>query len=507
VRRLEIELDGPRLGENTADLDRLFRGIRKRLGAKNLSAGLPLIREIPRILRETEYHVEVLLCEEEAESWRLMEVAPWRGKNTLYGLAVDLGSSTVVLRLVNMVSGEVKDELSFLNPQTAIGLDILTRIHYAGREGGLDRLQDLIVTGLNNETGLLAEKHEVKREEIACMVVAGNTTMTHLLLGLDPRWICREPYIPAVNTLPLLRSADVGIRLHPEARIFVLPNVASYFGGDLIAGILASGMMERDELSILVDVGTNAEIAVGTRDWIVACAGAAGPALEGGVADMGMMAGPGVIDSVRISPSGEIEVRTIEGKPPVGICGSGLIDLVAQLYLAGMIDVRGRFVPEKCREKLREEDGLRSLLIVPAAVTGTGEDLSLSQTDIDGLIRSKAAMYTILTTVAKMINVSMEDFSSFYMSGTFGSYIDPRSAITIGMVPDLPLERYKTLGNTSLSGATEVLLSRRARDEIQTIRNMITYIELNVNQEFMNLFSAARFIPHTDRSLFPSVAA
>jgi len=483
----------------------LFRSIRKRLGVKNLSAGLPLIREIPRILRETKYKVEVLLCEEEAGSWRVMGIGSSLGKNTLYGLAVDLGSSTVVVRLVDLKSGGVEEEVSFLNPQTEIGLDILTRIHYADRERGLERLQELIVMSLNKEIGLLAEKHEIAREKIACIVVAGNTTMSHLLLGLDPRWICREPYIPAVNSLPLLKSADVGIRIHPEAPILVFPNVGSYFGGDLIAGILASGMMERDELSILVDVGTNAEIAVGNREWIVACAGAAGPALEGGVADMGMMAGPGVIDSVRISASGEIEVRTILGKPPVGICGSGLIDLAAQLYLARMIDVRGKFVPERCREKLREEDGMRSLLIVPAAASGTGQNLVLAQTDIDGLIRSKAAMYTILTTVAGMINVSMEDFSSFYMSGTFGSYIDPGSAITIGMVPDLPLERYKTLGNTSLAGATEALLSGKARREIQTIRNMITYIELNVNQEFMNLFSAARFIPHTDRSLFPSV--
>ncbi|PKN29127.1 MAG: [Fe-S]-binding protein [Deltaproteobacteria bacterium HGW-Deltaproteobacteria-21] len=506
IRRLEIVLDPPRLGENTADMDRLFRGIRKALGVRDLSAGLSLIRRIPRILRETKYRVEVLLCEEEMGSWRLMDVGPSGRKKTLYGLAVDLGTSTVVVRLVDLESGEVRDEVSFLNAQTEIGLDILTRIHYAGREGGLNRLQDLVVTTLNKEISLLARKHTFAREEIACIVVAGNTTMSHLLLGLDPYWICREPYIPAVNSPPMLRAADVGIRLHPEARILVFPNVGSYFGGDLIAGILASGMTGNEELSILVDVGTNAEIAIGTKDWIVACAGAAGPALEGGVADMGMMAGPGAIDSVRINASGEIAVRTIQNKPPVGICGSGLIDLIAQLYLTGMIDVRGRFVPEKCGARLREtDDGMQSLLIVPSNASGSGQDLVLSQTDIDGLLRSKAAMYTILTTVTRLINVSMEDFRSFYISGTFGSYIDPRSAIAIGMVPDIPLERYKPLGNTSLAGAMEVLLSRNAREEIQTIRSTITYIELNVNQEFMNLFSAARFIPHTDRSLFPSV--
>jgi uncharacterized 2Fe-2S/4Fe-4S cluster protein (DUF4445 family) len=505
IGRFTIDLDPPRLGENTADMDRLLRGIRKALGVQDLSLSLSLIRKIPRLLRETNYRVQVLLCEQERGSWRLMDVDPAGGKSALYGLALDLGTSTMVVRLVDLESGEVKDEVSLLNPQTRIGLDILTRIHYAGQEGGLKRLQELVLTSLNREIDLLAEKHAVETDEIACIAVAGNTTMSHLFLGVDPYWICREPYIPAVNSPPMLMAAEVGIRLHPEAVLLVFPNVGSYFGGDLIAGILTSGMAEKEELSILVDVGTNAEIAIGNKDWIVACAGAAGPALEGGVADMGMMAGPGVIDSVRIHPSGEIAVRTIEDKPPVGICGSGLIDLVAQLSLAGMIDVRGKFVPENCRGMIREEDGVQHLLVVPSASSGSGQDLVLSQIDIDGLLRSKAAMYTILTTVTRMINVSMEDFSSFYISGTFGSYIDPRSAITIGMVPDIPLERYKTLGNTSLAGATEVLLSRKAREEIHRIRSKITYIELNVNQEFMNLFSAARFIPHTDRSLFPSV--
>lgn len=506
IRRLRIEMEPPRLGENTADVDRLLRAIRKALGVQDLSAGLPLVRKIPRLVRETGYRVEVLLHEERNGSWRLMDAGGAVGRQALYGMAVDLGTSTVAVRLVDLESGEVKDEASFLNPQTEIGLDILTRIHYAGQDGGLKRLQNLVVTSLNREIGLLAERHAVATEAIAAIVVAGNTTMSHFLLGVDPHWICREPYIPAVNSPPILRAAELGIRLHPEAPLLVFPNVGSYFGGDLIAGILVSGMGERKELSILVDVGTNAEIAVGNREWIVACAGAAGPALEGGVADMGMMAGPGVIDRVRIDPSSaEVSVRTIQDRPPVGICGSGLIDLAAQLYLAGMIDVRGRFVAEKCGEKLREKDGSQAFLVVPSQSSGSGEELLLSQTDVDGLLRSKAAMYTILTTVSRMINIPMEEFGRFYMAGTFGSYIDPRSAIVIGMTPDLPLERYQPLGNTSLAGATEVLLSAGAREEIYRIRDRITYVELNVNQEFMNLFSAARFIPHTDRLLFPSV--
>jgi uncharacterized 2Fe-2S/4Fe-4S cluster protein (DUF4445 family) len=265
-------------------------------------------------------------------------------------------------------------------------------------------------------------------------------------------------------------------------------------------------MNHQEAISILVDVGTNAEVVLGNRDWLVACAGAAGPALEGGVASMGMMAGPGVIDKVVIEPAtGEFQVRTIDGLSPVGICGSGMIDLVAQLYLAGMIDIRGKYVPEKCGERIQTIDAMQHLIVVFSEDSGTGETLTLSQAEIDALMRSKAAMHTILTTMIRMIHVEWKDFRKFYVAGTFGSYINPRSAIVLGMLPDLPLETYEALGNTSLAGATMALLSLRKKNEVDEIRNRVTYVEMNVNQEFMNQFSAAKFIPHTDRSLFPSV--
>ena len=330
--------------------------------------------------------------------------------------------------------------------------------------------------------------------------------MTHFFLGLDPYWICREPYIPVLNRPGLIRASELGLGIHQRGVVFVFPNAGSYFGGDLIAGILASGMNQKEDVSILVDVGTNAEVVLGNREWLVACAGAAGPALEGGVASMGMMAGPGVIDKVVIDPAtGEFQVRTIDDFPPVGICGSGMIDLVAQLYLAGMIDIRGKYVPEKCGERMRTIDGVQHLFVVFSKDSGTGEALTLSQAEIDALMRSKAAMHTILTTMIRMIHLDWKDFRRFYVAGTFGSYINPRSAIVLGMLPDLPLDAYEALGNTSLAGATMALLSLRKRKEVDEIRNRVTYVEMNVNQEFMNQFSAAKFIPHTDRSLFPTV--
>jgi uncharacterized 2Fe-2S/4Fe-4S cluster protein (DUF4445 family) len=336
--------------------------------------------------------------------------------------------------------------------------------------------------------------------------VAGNTTMTHLFMGLNPRWIIREPYIPVVNKPPVVKAATLGIRVNPLARTLIFPNIGSYFGGDLIAGILYSEIYKREETAILVDVGTNAEVVLGNKNWLIACAGAAGPALEGGVTRMGMTAGPGVIDKIAVDPdTREFKVHTIEEKPPRGICGSGVIDLAAQLFLSGMMDIRGKLVPDAGGSRLKEIDGLLHLVVVPADHSDTGTDLTISQADLDSLIRSKAAMYTILETITASVGMTPAELKRFYVAGTFGSFIDPRSAISIGMLPDLPLESYQPLGNSSLEGAALALTSAACLEEIDRLRDRITYLELNVNQEFMNRFSAAKFLPNTDPSLFPSV--
>jgi len=505
IRRIPVRMTPPAIKDNTADVDRLVKGTEKALGGEEVGIDLAFSRKVPLLLREHGYHVRADLYKGRS-SWHLVNIVAPDEAPSVYGLAVDLGTSMIAARLLDLETGEVKEETSFLNPQIHVGPDILTRIHFAGQEGGLQELQSLLVNRLNQEIQSLAERQGISTKNMVGASIAGNTTMTHLFLGLDPYWICREPYIPVLNRPGLIRPRDVGLGIHERGVVFVFPNAGSYFGGDLIAGILASGMNHQEEFSILVDVGTNAEVVLGNRDWLVACAGAAGPALEGGVASMGMMAGPGVIDKVVIDPaSGEFQVRTIDGLSPVGICGSGMIDLVAQLYLAGMIDIRGKYVPEKCGRRMRTIDEMQHLIVVFSKDSGTGETLTLSQAEIDALMRSKAAMHTILTTVIRMVHLEWKDFRRFYVAGTFGSYINPRSAIVLGMLPDLPLDGYEALGNTSLAGATRALLSLRKREEVDEIRNRVTYVEMNVNQEFMNEFSAAKFIPHTDRTLFPSV--
>ena len=516
IRRVTPGLEPPSLGDNTADVDRLTRGIKKALGtAQDVCVGLSRAGKVSAFLRKWDYQVKASIYEDHG-CWHLIDITDARDEEGLFGMALDLGSSTLVVRLLDLETGDRIDEISFHNPQIEVGADILARIHFASKEEGLAKLQAMVINRLNEAVEDLCSKHGIRKESVMAMSVAGNTTMTHLFLGLSPYWLCREPYIPVINRAELIPSSELNLVIHPAAPVLAAPNVGSYFGGDLIAGILASGMHQQEQVSFLVDVGTNAEVVIGNRDWLMACAGAAGPALEGGVADMGMMAGPGVIDRVVIDPDtrefkiGIIRDETHEGlrtKGPVGICGSGLIDLAAQLFRAGMIDLRGKFVDAACGNRLVEEDGIRHLIVVFPHESGTGRSLTLSQTDIDGLIRSKAAMYTILTTIANTVNISFSEIGKFYVAGTFGSYIDPRSAIMIGMLPDLPLDTYASLGNTSLEGAAMALLDAEAKASLFQIRDRITYLELNVNQEFMNLFSAARFIPHTDRSLFPSVTA
>jgi uncharacterized 2Fe-2S/4Fe-4S cluster protein (DUF4445 family) len=505
IKGIVSEMTPPSLNDNTADMDRLVKAIGKILPGKPIVMDYPMIGPMTGTLRKCGYRVEAVLFED-GDRWHLADVLPVTEDHALFGIAVDLGTSTLVVRLLNLNTGETLDESSFHNPQIDMGADILTRIHFSATDGGLQELQGLVKNRLNQEIRTFCEKHGIDSYRIAGASVAGNTTMTHLFLGLDPHWICREPYIPIINSPGLIKASDLGLSINPGAPVLVFPNVGSYFGGDLIAGILASGMARENDVSLLVDVGTNAEVVIGNREWLMACAGAAGPALEGGVANMGMMAGPGVIDKVTFDPQADtFRIRTIDSLEPVGICGSGLIDLVAQLYLYGMIDLRGKFVSRRCGNRLVEVDGIRELVVVPAEKSGNGKPLTLAQTDVDGLIRSKAAMFTILITLTNTVNIPLGEIHRFFVAGTFGSYMDPRSAITLGMIPDLPLDRYVSLGNTSLEGAALALLSAEARKNSATIRDRVTYLELNVNQEFMNLFSAAKFIPHTERSLFPSV--
>jgi len=508
-----IKVEAPRLGNNTADVERVQAALSQCLetdrdGREKSGVYFPphLVPPFASQLRQWDHRIKVVLFKD-SRGWRVVSVMDPEETRPVCGVAADLGTTRVVLRLVNLETGGMLGELGFDNPQMALGPDVLARIHHARDPEGRSRMQALIIDGMNRNIKKLVEAAGLGVESVYLFTGAGNTAMTHLFLGIEPSFIIREPYIPAVNAPESMAADDAGIKMHPHGMVFLFPNIGAYFGGDLIAGILFAGLHKKEMPCLMVDVGTNAEVVVGSRDWLLACAGAAGPALEGGISDMGMTAAPGVIDRVSIDMETlGIDLGTIEDTPPVGICGSGMIDLAAQLFLSGMVDIRGKFVPERCGDRLFEKDEIPHLRLVNREDSGTGREILFSQVDLNSLTSAKAAMHSILEVLVQQTAcLSFEDLETFYVAGTFGSFINPRSAISIGMLPDMPLEKFEVLGNSSLGGAARLLKDPDAFEEIRMIGKSITYIELNVNQSFMNTFSGAKFYPHTDRSRFPSV--
>ncbi|GAV26331.1 ferredoxin [Carboxydothermus islandicus] len=493
TRKIYIELGEPSLNDNQADVDRLVAALRKILGP--VTVPLTVMRRVPGVLLEAGWRVTVTLGEEASGTLILMDLEPGNTTNRHYGLAVDIGTTTVVVYLVNMQNGQIMGTAADYNGQIFFGEDILTRIYLGSTPDGLEQLQRAILDTLNKLIKQLIKKHNVEAREISAVAVGANTTMVHLFLGLDPSRICKAPYIPTVNSPGIIPAGQLGLQINPLAPVYCLPSVGSYVGGDVVAGVLVSGLHLSPELSLFVDIGTNGEIIMGNRDWLVGCAGAAGPALEGGVAKNGMRAEPGAVDSVRIDPdTGKVYYTTIDGVPPVGICGSGLVDCLAELLLAGIIDRSGRF-----------KDGRDRFVVVPAEESATGQDIVITQADINNLLRTKGAVNAALELLLESVGCDLSDIERFYVAGGFGQYLHLESAITIGLYPDLPRDRMVRLGNSSGEGARLVLLSKQKRVEAEEIARNITYFELNASQAFMNKFVGSMFLPHTNLDYFPTV--
>ena len=502
-----IRIDRPSLNNNTADAQRLEASLQKELGIDRIRIPLDVLKTLPSNIRAWDYSAKAIVFKD-CHSWFLLDLLNPVDQTRIYGVAIDIGTTRMVIALVDLESGQTLGEKGFDNPQASIGPDVLARIHHSNKPGGLKQLNALVIDSVNQNLACLCRAHDIDSKDVYLIAGAGNTAMTHLFAGIEAYQMIKEPYIPCVNVLDTLTGKALGLDIHDKGMVFLFPNIGSYFGGDLIAGILYSDLDTKKDPCILVDVGTNAEIIVGCREWLIACAGAAGPALEGGMSKMGMTAKPGVIDRVWINlDTNLLEVHTIDQTPPIGICGSGMIDLAASLFLSNRIDIRGKFIKETCGNELFEEDEIMHFILVDKKKSGTGQPICLSQVDLNSLTSSKAAMYTILEVIVKKTaGLDFDALKKFYVAGTFGSFIDPVSAISIGMLPDIPVDTFEVLGNSSLGGATLLLKDPKAFDRILNIRKSITYIELNVNQEFMNMFSGAKFYPHTDRSRFPSLA-
>ncbi|HEY5387079.1 MAG TPA: ASKHA domain-containing protein [Thermoleophilia bacterium] len=513
VRTFLLDIEPPSLADNTSDFDRLRRALSQQHGIEEVRAELPILRRLGKDLRMANWKVSVTL---EMRDWvygaylppRLIRIYPSAFHHASMGLAIDLGTTSVVVYLLDFATGRVIDSASAYNKQIACGDDVISRIIYAKRKRGLDRLQRLAVETINDLIVELKQRNHIEPYEIHEIAVAGNTTMTHLLLGLDPRFLREEPYIPTLSTPPKLVAGELGLRANVLARVHILPSVGSYVGGDITAGVISSGMFATDKLTLFIDIGTNGEMVLGNKDWLLACACSAGPAFEGGGVGDGMRASPGAIEDVYISDdTWEPTFLTIDDAPAVGICGSGLIDLLGELFVTGLVDKSGHLDLEAPTARIRVRDGVPEYVVCHAGEGGAERDIVLTESDITSLIRAKAAIYAGFEVLCRSVGVDLADVEQILIGGAFGQYINIEKAIRIGLLPDQPVERFKFLGNTSAQGAFAALLCVNIRHEVLDVAAKMTYLELSADNSFMDEYTSALFLPHTDLSGFPSVEA
>lgn len=491
TQKVFLSISPPSELDNRADIDRVRQILERNYNYVDLPLGL--MSKIPIICRSADWQVTATLAETN-RGWKLIAIEPGDTTKEQYGLAIDIGTTTVVVYLIDLCDGTVLRRAADYNSQIVLGEDILTRIRHANEPGGLAELQNAVIDTLNRLIRQVFPQ-PMEMSKITAAAIGANTTMVHLLLGLSPASICRNPYTPIVNNPGTISAGEIGLGINPWAPVYCLPSIGSYLGGDVIGGVLVSGMHKQPGISLFVDIGTNGEIVMGSEDWLVACAGAAGPALEGGVTTYGMRAEPGAVDYVSINPeTGKVKYTTIDNLPALGICGSGLVDTLAELFLGGFINRTARF-----------QTGQNSFVVVPAAESGSGEDVVITQIDINNFMATKGAVNAAIDILMENVGCSWQEMSHFYAAGAFGQYLPIESAITIGLYPDLPRSSIIRLGNSSGEAARQVLLSRAKRLEAEEIAAKITYFELNANAAFMDKFSGSKFLPHTDLERYPSV--
>jgi len=510
VSKLYLELDPPTMEDNISDMQRVMRGIRQIMpDPREPSYDHPeLIKILPRALRDSEWKITLLLLrgKYKGETFRIIDVESGNTTARLYGLAVDIGTTTCSGVLVDLNSGEIIAEASGYNGQISYGEDVISRIIYANRPGGLRTLQEKVVSTINTIIEDICREVIISPADISYIMAAGNTVMSHLLLGLDPKYIRESPYVPSVSQFPLTKAAELGIHAHPSVRLFLYPCIASYVGGDIVAGVHACRMAKSEQISLFIDIGTNGEIVVGNKDWMVCAACSAGPAFEGGGIQYGMRASTGAIENFQIHPETfDPMIVTIGRIKPSGICGSGLISIVSELLEAGVIDQQGKFSRNLDTPRIRDGRDGWEYVLAWGQDSLIGEDIVITEVDIDNLMRAKGAMYAGYQTLLDSVGLNFDDLDRVIMAGNFGAYIDLEKAICIGLLPDVDRDKFFYLGNASMLGC-QISLSDvdRFRDRGE-VRKLITNLELAENTEFMSYYMASLFLPHTDMALFPSV--
>ena len=497
-----LELPEPSLTDNISDLERIKRGLSE-IGQDNINVPYRIMRNLSRNLRYGDWKVTLTLMDT-GYTQEVLRISPGKRdhKNVKYGLAIDVGTTTVVIYLVNLTEGKFVDAATAYNYQIIYGEDVISRIFYAVDQGGLKELNAAIINDINGILEPLKKKYALSEESIENIVISGNTAMTHLFLGLNPAPITKEPYISAANIFPITSAGRLGINASPDAPLYTLPCVASYIGGDVVAGVLATKIHKKKEISAFMDIGTNGELVVGNSEWLLAAACSAGPCFEGGGLTHGMRATGGAIDSVKINPDTfEPEITTIGPGPPEGICGSGIIDAIAEMYLKGVLTSNGKLKADDSSTYIKTTaEGLEFILYREKDV-----EITITEPDIDNILRAKAAIYAGFTVLLRETGLSFNEISKIYIAGGFGRYLNVAKAIAIGMFPDQPEEKFIYLENTSVLGACLCLISGQMREEAEAISRMMTYVELSNSNKFMDEYVAGLFLPHTNLSLFPTV--
>ena len=500
AKKVYLELPAPDEADFAAGRERVLGA----LDQKNVHLTLRALQELYPTLPDAHYRVTVTLCPAEC-GWDLIRVEPGDTHDALYGAALDIGSTNLAIELLHLPSGRVLSHRECTNAQTAMGTNILDRI-FAVKEDrkNLARLQRLVLDDVCALLDACLLEAGLQPDDIAAMCVGGNTTMIHFFLGCDPWLVFQKPYAPAFFNPGIQPAAALGLDL--RCNILCLPAVANYLGGDITAGLLMTDMDTREDAAIFLDIGTNGELALGCRDYLLVGAGAAGPALEGGVSKSGMRAEPGAVCRVRIDERNELHVQTIDDLPPEGICGSGIVDLIAEGYLAGWLNGDGT-LNMGASEHIRMVWEAESHANIPAIVYASraGKQLYFTQNDIAEFIRCKAAAHTMVATLLDASGVTPGQIGAFYLSGGFGTHLNLESAITIGMYPDLPSEKFRILGNSSLAGAKQVLLDAENLARIRHFVQSATYVQFGEIDTFLENMRAAQFLPHTNASLYPSV--
>ena len=502
---LDIVMDSPSLEDTMPDNERLEWAIKAQTGAEEVKIPFAVMVRLAQTLREHDFHVCVkgLL---DAGVFSCMEVcAP--SDTALVGCAIDIGTTTVTMVLADLKSGKILAKGSSGNGQIRYGADVINRIIEQGRPGGKKKLQDAILKEtINPILANLCKTAAISPRSILQLSVGSNTTMNHLLLGVDAEPVRMEPYIPSFFAWEGLLAGDLQLVANPLARVRIAPNIGSYVGGDITAGTLASGIWDKDGMSLFIDLGTNGEIVFGNRDFLMSCACSAGPAFEGGDISCGMRATDGAVEAATIdcaTMEPTLSVIGEAGQKIVGICGSGIIDVISELYRTRIINARGQFVREG-RRILRDSHGTGRYVLAFESESETGREVSINEVDIDNFIRAKGAIYSAIDVLLRSVDMTPECIDRVYVAGGIGSGIDMKNAVNIGMFPDVELEKYRYIGNSSLTGAYAMVISDDASEKCGEVAANMTYLELSTYPGYMDSFVAACFIPHTDRSLFPN---